>query len=212
MFRRILNNKIGNILSFLATQAEPLYMTKALKLLYLIDETAARQSGSPITWLDYKVWKNGPVAPEIYYELKNNQVTFFGAEKIALDTFIKIERKRNFKTRSQTDIKITPLTTYDFSQFSEFEENIVRSVAANYGHFSAPELIALLHAEGSRWHQIVTDFNLEQHFKLRSDTSDYSIDFVDLIEGDEFLKLAAQASYESLEFQDNLQNTVEYTA
>ena len=45
-------------------------MTKALKLLYLIDETAVRQSGSPITWLEYKVWKNGPVASEIYFEFK----------------------------------------------------------------------------------------------------------------------------------------------
>ncbi len=73
MFRRILNNKIGNILAYMATQTEPLYMTKALKLLYIIDETAVRQSGSPITWLDYKVWKNGPVSHEIYNELRHNQ-------------------------------------------------------------------------------------------------------------------------------------------
>lgn len=204
MFRRILNNKIGNILAFLAAQIEPLYMTKALKLLYLIDETAARQSGSSITWLDYKVWKNGPVAPEIYLELRHQQVIFFGNEKVALDKFIKIERIPNLKNPNQTDIKILPLGSYDFSEFSEFEENIVRSVVAEYGNFSAPDLIGLLHSESSRWHQIVTQFNLEEHFKLRSDTSDYSIDFIDLIEDNEFLKLAAQASYESLAFQDNL--------
>ncbi len=211
MFRRILNNKIGNTLAFLAAQAEPLYMTKALKLLYLIDETAARQSGSPITWLDYKVWKNGPVASEIYYELKNNQVTFFSGQKVALDKFIKIERTPNSKKPNQTDIKILPLVTCDFSQFSEYEENVIRAVVAKYGYFNSDDLIALLHSEGTRWHQIVTQFNLQEHFKLRRDTSDYSIDFVDLIEDDEFLKMAAQASYESLAFQDNLQNSTSLT-
>ena len=212
MFRRILNNKIGNILAFLATQAEPLYMTKALKLLYLIDETATRQSGSPITWLDYKVWKKGPVASEIYAELKNNQVIFYGNQKIALDKFIKIERVFNFKNVHQTDIRLLPLVACDFSEFSEFEEDIIRSIMTKYGGLNSNDLIELLHSEGSRWHQIVTQFNLEEHFKLRSDTSDYSIDFIDLIEDDEFLKLAAQAAYESLAFQDNLQNSTEYIA
>jgi uncharacterized phage-associated protein len=207
MFRRILNNKIGNILAYMATQTEALYMTKALKLLYIIDEKAVRQSGSPITWLEYKVWKNGPVAHEIYSELRNNQYVTYNELPINLNNFIAVQRFQNGKIPNQIDVKINPLMTADFSQFSEFEEEIAKSVIAEFGHLNSAQLIDLLHEQGSVWHTLVTKFNLEEHFKVRSNTSDYSIDFVDLIEDDEFLKLAAQSAFESLAFQDNLLNT-----
>jgi uncharacterized phage-associated protein len=178
-----------------------------LKLLYIIDETAVRQSGSPITWLDYKVWKNGPVAHEIYYELRNNQFVTYNESPINLNNFIAVKRSLNGKIPNQIDVKINAINTADFNQFSEFEEDIVKSVISEFGHLNSTQLIDLLHEQGSRWHTIVTKFNLEEHFKVRSNTSDYSIDFVDLIEDDEFLKLAAQSAFESLAFQDNLLNT-----
>ena len=73
MFRNQLNNKIGNLLSYLSTQIPNLSMTKALKLLYLIDETSYMQTGVSVTWLDYKVWEMGPVAEELYNELRYDQ-------------------------------------------------------------------------------------------------------------------------------------------
>lgn len=208
MFRRILNNKIGNILAYMATQTEPLYMTKALKLLYIIDETAVRQSGSPITWLDYKVWKNGPVAPEIYNELRHNQFVIHDKTPINLSEFIAVQRFPNGQSQYQIDVKITAKKTADFSQFSDFEHDIVTSVIAQFASFTSIQLIELLHQQGSRWDKIVSQFNLEEHFKLRGNTSDYSIDFVDLIEEDEFLKMSAQSAFESLSFQDNLLNNI----
>jgi uncharacterized phage-associated protein len=207
MFRRVLNNKIGNILAYMAIQTESLYMTKALKLLYIIDETAVRQSGAPITWLDYKVWKNGPVAPEIYNELRHNQFVTYDKLPINLSDFIGVQRFRNAKS-NQMDVKIIAKKTADFSQFSDFETNIITTVVNQFAHLNATQLIDLLHEQGSRWDSIVSQFNLEEHFKLRGNTSDYSIDFVDLIEEDEFLKLSAKAAFESLSFQDNLLNNI----
>ena len=58
--------KIGNLLIYLAVHLNPLFHTKLIKLLYLIDENAVRDCGVPVTWLDYKVWQYGPVAPVIY--------------------------------------------------------------------------------------------------------------------------------------------------
>ena len=208
MFRRVLNNKIGNILTYMAAQTEPLYMTKALKLLYIIDETAVRQSGSPITWLDYKVWKNGPVAPEIYNELRHNQFVIYDKEPINLSDFITTQRFQNTQSANQIDVKIYPKKEACFDKFSAFEETTVKSVIQQFKHLNAAQLIDLLHEQGSRWDKIVTQFNLEAHFKLRGNTSDYSIDFVDLIEEDEFLKLSAQSAFESLSFQDNLLNNL----
>jgi len=59
MFRAQLNSKIGNLLNYLSTRIPNLNMTKALKLLYLIDETSYMRTGVPVTWLDYKVWEMG---------------------------------------------------------------------------------------------------------------------------------------------------------
>lgn len=207
MFRRTLNPKIGNILAYIADNCSPLYMTKALKLLYLIDEQAVRTSGTPITWLDYKVWKNGPVAQELYQELKFNQVNTFGEERVSLESFIQIERAPNHKNKEQLDVKITAKKAADFSIFSNFEQKIIVSVVKDYGDLSSTQLIEALHSQGTRWHEIVSKFDLEKHFRLRGNTSDYTIDFIDLIEDDEFLRMSAQSSYEALEFQENILNS-----
>ena len=72
MFRKVLNDKIGNLLVYLAQNISDLSMTKALKLLYIIDETSMKESGVPVTWLEYKVWEKGPVAQEIYDEIRDD--------------------------------------------------------------------------------------------------------------------------------------------
>ncbi len=92
MFRTQLNNKIGNLLNYLSTQIPNLSMTKLLKLLYLIDETAYFRTGVPVTWLDYKVWEMGPVAEELYNELRYDQSLIQNGEKINLEPFIFTEK------------------------------------------------------------------------------------------------------------------------
>ena len=57
-------NLIGNILILLSTRCKPLYHTKLLKLLYLIDEEATKRTGTPLTWLSYNVWQFGPVGEQ----------------------------------------------------------------------------------------------------------------------------------------------------
>jgi uncharacterized phage-associated protein len=206
MFRRILNHKIGNILIYIAEQSSPLYMTKGLKLLYLIDEQSVRLSGSPITWLDYKVWKNGPVAEELYQELRYNQVLTFGEQRISLNNFLDIEHRTNHKNKEQIDVKLIPKQASDFSQFSDFEIKIIKLIVEKYGNLTSTQLIDTLHQQGTRWHEIVEQHNLEAHFSLRGNTSDYTIDFIDLIEDDEMLSSSARASFEALSFQENLLN------
>src|ERR1700744_2505794 len=92
MFRNKLNSKIGNLLNYLSTQIPDLNMTKALKLLYLIDETSYMRTGVSITWLDYKVWEMGPVAEELYNELRNDQSLLQNGEPINLESFIETEK------------------------------------------------------------------------------------------------------------------------
>ena len=71
MYRELLNHKIGNILLYFANEINPLYLTKAIKLLYILDETSVKEIGAPVTWLDYKVWKLGPVPESIYEDINS---------------------------------------------------------------------------------------------------------------------------------------------
>lgn len=53
--------KAFNALVYFAERIKLLYLTKAIKLLYLADEKAIKETGVPITWLNYKAWKYGTI-------------------------------------------------------------------------------------------------------------------------------------------------------
>ena len=63
-------DKAFNALVYFAQRIKPLDLTKAIKLLYFADEMAVKQTGVPINWLNYKVWKLGPVPEDIYFKVK----------------------------------------------------------------------------------------------------------------------------------------------
>lgn len=91
MFRSINNDKIGFVLNYFASNIQNLSMTKTLKLLNILDETSIKETGTPITWLGYKVWKMGPVTNDIYNEIKRNQVFCAHGKEIPLNKFISID-------------------------------------------------------------------------------------------------------------------------
>lgn len=204
MFRGILNDKIGNILCFFATEIDNLSLTKALKLLYILDEMAVKETGTPITWLEYKVWKNGPVADEIYKELHHNQKLCIQDKTISLDEFISVIRKESNFPENQFDTYLHPKKAYNFSDFSDYEIELLNQINIKYGTLSAKKLVDILHQEHSLWHKVVQQHGLQVSFELFKATSSHTIDFTDLIENDEFLKLAMQSAYESLQFQESL--------
>ena len=115
MFRTILNDKIGNLLNYLAAKLPRLSLTKALKLMYIIDESAIKEAGSPITWLDYKVWENGPVAEDIYNEIKYGQKIIKGDKEFSLVDFVKFEKKFN-NDRGKEEVYILPKRRIFFKQ------------------------------------------------------------------------------------------------
>src|SRR5581483_5017913 len=116
MFRNQLNSKIGNLLNYLSTRIPNLNMTKALKLLYLIDETSYMRTGAPVTWFDYKVWEKGPVAEELYNELRYDQSLSQNGEPLTLEPYIRTEKKDT--ADGQKQITIYPKGNYDLKEFS----------------------------------------------------------------------------------------------
>lgn len=159
---------IGNLIILLCDKCSPLSHTKLLKLLYIIDEDAIKDSGIPITWLDYKVWKFGPVDPAIFY-IENN----FG-------DYIKINRVDGYNGNVNSHIK--PKKSFDDSKFSDYDMRIIEKVIEKYGDKKAKELVDLTHKPGSPWDIAKKENTID--FSI-ANISEISIDMSRIIKGDE---------------------------
>ncbi len=170
-------SKIGNLFIYLSNRIDNLFLTKLLKLTYIIDELAVKETGAPVTWLNYKVWKNGPVPQKVYYNLRFENGQDFS-------DFIKVEIEP--KTSGQ---KIVPVTSFDDSEFSDYEIELFDKVISQFGTLNSSQLIDYLHIENSLWHRIVVEKGLSSQFDAEFDpiyTSPYDISLKDAI-SDPFL-------------------------
>lgn len=163
-------DKIGNLLALLATRLKPLYQTKMIKMVYLIDELKVKDNGVPLTWLDYKVWQFGPVAPELYYLRDNNTVfsNYVGA------------------VRDSNGTLIVPKQEFNKSKFSARDMRIIEEAIRLYGNMNAEELVDLTHGEGSLW-SITKDENNIDFSSQIANTSNISMNLSRLIDDDEKL-------------------------
>lgn len=174
-------NLIGNLIIYIANKCKPLYHTKLLKLLYLIDEEAVREKGTPITWLEYNIWKLGPVSKDVYFSKVQN-CNFFESY------FTYSESNKSFR--------IVPKKQFDDSDFSSKDLEIVENVLNAYGHKTATELIKLTHRKGSLWDKKVEEKNIK--FSEENTTSTETVDFLDLIKDDTLKKMSYFIAKEAL--------------
>lgn len=203
MFRRINNDKIGNVLNYFASQIEYLSMTKTLKLLYILDETSIKETGTPVTWLDYKVWENGPVAIDVYNEIKHQEVFCYQGKELSLLQSIQLEKKFN-TDRNIEEVYLKPNGDFDRTIFNRYELKLLETIVFKYGNWNATELINFLHEEGSLWHKMVSEHNLIDHFQQIGKITNHSIEFNDLLENNPILQMAAKSSFEALAFQESI--------
>jgi uncharacterized phage-associated protein len=201
MFRVINNEKIGFVLNYLASNIEVLSMTKALKLLYIIDETSIKETGAPITWLDYKVWEMGPVAIEIYNEIKHKQYICYKGKDITVIDYVELTVVDN---KDREEIYIKPRVDFNDRIFNKYEMELLYLTVFKFGNWTAKDLIEYLHLENSLWHKSVKEHNLEELFASGKKKTNYSIEFNELIENNPILSLANKSSVEALEFQQRM--------
>lgn len=203
MFRRINNDKISNVLNYFASQIDYLSMTKTLKLLYILDETSIKETGTPVTWLDYKVWEKGPVAIDVYNEITKQETFNYQGKELSLLHSIELEKKFNAE-RNSDEIYLKPKSDFNNSVFNRYELNLLETVVFKYGNWNASQLIEFLHEEGSLWHKMVSKHDLKNHFKKISKITNHSIEFNDLLKDNPILQMAAKSSFEALCFQDSI--------
>lgn len=197
MFNTHLNiNKIGNTIVYLIEMLGPTYMTKLIKLLYILDEASIKHTGVPFTWLDYKVWKNGPVPNLLYYFFRNSNSSNLNE----LTRFIQVEPITNPKSPDKDAFIINKVSDFNDEEFSDYELDLMKQVILNYGHLSGSQLIEILHETDSLWHQMTTKHDLVDYFNSFSNTSNYSIPFEELIIDNELKIMAFKSAAETKSF------------
>lgn len=201
--------KLGNILIYLTDKLGPTYLTKIIKLLYLLDETAVKETGVPVTWMEYKVWKRGPVPSDLYNTLRREQIVTpergYGFHMGRwTDKYVTVEEVKNPANESSISLTIKPAADFVDDEFSDYEIELLDRVIDKYGQYSGNDLINILHEEGTLWDQIVREKNLEEIFALESDTSKHTIPFTDLISGDELKELSYKSAFDSQNLSHNL--------
>ena len=192
--------KAFNALVYFAERIKLLYLTKAIKLLYIADEKAIKETGVPITWLNYKAWKFGPVPEDVYIKVKlAHNLQKMGSEAVTIDQLI----VSSSPDRLPDGCILEPRKEFDDSQFSDYEIEVLDAVIKERGNFSGEQLIEVLHKEGSLWHKVVEKNNLQQQFELKSNRSDFVIELTELLDTD-FKKSAFEVAYQSYLMQANL--------
>lgn len=192
--------KAFNALLYFAERIKLLYLTKAIKLLYIADEKAIKETGVPITWLNYKAWKYGPVPEDIYDKVKYaHNLQKMGSNVAPIE---QLEISSPPADLPDGTI-LEPGKAFDDSQFSDYEIDVLDAVIKEYGGCSGEQLVEVLHKEGSLWHMIVEKNNLQQQFELKSNRSDFIIEFTELLDTD-FKKSAFEVAYQSHLMQSNL--------
>lgn len=165
---RVNKDKIGNLMILLATKIKPLYHTKLIKLLYLIDEAKVKDNGVPMTWLDYKIWQFGPVAPEVYFLKDGNSV---------FNAYVNTQK-------NDSGTLIVPKCKFDDGEFSERDLEIIDEIISKYGYMSSENLVNITHEPNSLWSKTKKAYGLDFSSSI-ANISNISIDFTELIKEDE---------------------------
>lgn len=156
--------KLGNAMSYLASNIPLLSKTKLLKLLYLLEECSVKKYNSPFFGIDFQIWKLGPVVKDVYIDLSNDKADIF-------KDYVEID-----KNIDATIIK--PIAKFNDDEFSDNDIDILEYVLSNFGKLTANELIGYTHNNNSAWSNQVKKENLDILFNNGiSNSSDITIDF-----------------------------------
>ena len=180
---------VGNLIILLAKKCAPLYHTKLIKLLYLIDEEAIRERGIPITWLDYKVWQYGPVDPAVFY-IRN------------FSEYISSETTTSIDGNAATTI-ISPKKEFDDDEFGEYDLEIIEKTLVKYQNKTANELVNITHKVGSPWDLTKKENDLD--FSI-ANISDVSIDMSRIVKNDPVKYANYKEAYEGMSFMSVLKS------
>lgn len=156
-------DKLGNTLIYMAERVQDLSKTKALKLLYLMEERMVLRYHTPFLAIPYEVWQAGPVAKDVFIDLSDGPYIlkdYIGTENHYMGTYI------------------VPIKSFCDDEFSECEIQMMDDILQKYGKMTATELVDETHRKGTLWYQEASQNGLLEAFQNHEcNNSDIKIDF-----------------------------------
>jgi len=139
-------DKLINAILYFAEHTRGLGKIKLFKLLYLLDFEHFRQTGRPVTGMEYRAWKMGPVPAalvQIWDDLDPDL-----AEAIEI---------RPEKVYDYVRENVIPKRRFDDAHFSPRELRILADLAAHYADGLSEKMIDITHAENGAWASVWKD-------------------------------------------------------
>lgn len=198
MYRAVNNDKIGNLLVYLAGKVPDLGITKLAKLLFLIDERAVIETGVPITWVRYEAWHLGPVPVEIYLQIRYNENVIDKGKVQTLSQFVHASLS---EINTYDGLLITPKLEFSDDEFSDYELNLIEEIVKEFGGMTASELVSMTHSEGSLWAKVVEKEGLKPMFDSGIKKSQVSVNLHLNAQSDDHI-LAYLAAYEGMQMRE----------
>lgn len=180
-FSESIKEKLGNVLIYMAERVDDLSKTKALKLLYLMEERMVLKYHLPFLGIPYEVWQAGPVAKDVFIDLSDGPYL--------LKNYVKTEIRH-------AGTYIVPAKPFCDDEFSDCEIAMMDDVLKKYGGMTASELVDETHKKGTLWYLEANQNGLLDAFnKHECNNSDVKIDFTKAM-----APCAAEFYKESLDF------------
>ena len=180
-------DKLGNALIYMAERVPDLSKTKALKLLYLMEERMVLRYHIPFLAIPYEVWQAGPVAKDVFIDLSDGPYL--------LKDYIKTESHH-------LGTYITPIKSFCDDEFSECEIQMMNDILQKYGKMTASELVEETHKKGTLWYQEASQNGLLEAFQNHEcNNSDIKVDFTKVM-----IPCAAEFYLDSLDFHQTANN------
>jgi len=133
-------DKLINAILYFAEHTRGLGKIKLFKLLYLLDFEHFRQTGRPVTGMEYRAWKMGPVPAELVQIWDDLDADL--AEAIEV---------RPEKVYDYVRENVVPKRRFNDTHFTPRELRILGELAARYVEDLSEKLIDVTHDENGAW-------------------------------------------------------------
>ena len=135
--------KLVEAVVFFAANVRKLGKTKLYKLLYFLDFQHYRDTGRPVTGLDYFAWPKGPVPKALHEELDAPSQDWQG--RVAFT-------KKSWSKGPM--LAVRALSPFDPKLFSKRELRLMEQLAADFKDADAASMVDATHLENQPWHEI----------------------------------------------------------
>lgn len=143
------------ILYFCKTVKYP-FITKIYKLLYFLDFLHFKQTGRPVTDLEYYTFDFGPVPIKLHEEISEDKIPE------ELKSYLKIFKEKDETTGEVKYIKFIPKQKPNLEIFTEREKEILEQVATIFKDAQAKDMTEVSHLKNEPWDKTKKEKGMHQ--------------------------------------------------